>query len=531
MASISTPVLKRQIARSAGVIMATVLASRVLGFLREWTVAHQVGSNAITDTYYAAFTLPDFLNYLVAGGSLSLTFIPVFARYAAENREDEAWHVFSTVISFMGIVLVAMVLAAEIFAPHLVNVIAPGFNPTERGRLIFLTRLMLPAQICFYLGGILSAVQYAKAQFWIPSLAPVVYNLLIILGGVLLAPRIGISGFAFGVLAGAFTGNFLLQVYGSMRAGARFRPNLDLGHPGFRLFVKLAIPIMLALSLVFTDDWIIRWFGSYLVPASITWLSYAKILMRVPLGVVGQAVGVASFPFLAQLYSEGRLDELNAVMNSTLKALVLLLLPLSALTIVESRPLVHFVFSHTKLHGTDYDATASCLAIFSIGMFAWGAQNILARGFYAARDTITPAVTGTVVTFCSLPLYWLLVRRTQHLGLAAASTIGIIVYTAVLFVLFNRRTHNREAGSLLIFLLKMTLASVLASVLSVWLIGWLEFRVRWQTLHGALEVLVIASLAGVTLTVAFAKLLRVREVDTYLERVRHILSPASKSSN
>src|SRR5437588_3289932 len=105
--------------------MAGILLSRVLGFVREWVVAHQVGSNAVTDAYYAAFTLPDFLNYLVAGGSLSLIFIPVFTKYLVENHEEEAWHVFSTVISFMSLVLVAFVVAAEILAPHLVNIIAP----------------------------------------------------------------------------------------------------------------------------------------------------------------------------------------------------------------------------------------------------------------------------------------------------------------------------------------------------------------------------------------------------------------------
>jgi putative peptidoglycan lipid II flippase len=318
----------RRIAQASGVVMASVLASRLLGFLREWTVAHQIGSNAITDTYYAAFTLPDFLNYLVAGGALSITFIPVFTKYLAEKKEEEGWHVFSTVVTTMGLLLVAFVLAGEIFAPQLATIIAPGFKATERDRVIFLTRLMMPAQICFYLGSIMSAVQYAKGQFLVPSLAPVVYNLGIILGGVLLSARIGITGFAVGVLAGALTGNFLLQIHGARRAGVRFTPNLNVRHPGFRLFVKLTIPIMLALSLVFTDDWIIRFFGSYLVPASITWLSYAKTLMRVPLGVVGQAVGVASFPFLAQLYSEGKLDELNHTLTATLKGLLLILIPI-----------------------------------------------------------------------------------------------------------------------------------------------------------------------------------------------------------
>ena len=144
---------------------------------------------------------------------------------------------------------------------------------------------------------------------------------------------------------------------------------------------------MLALSLSFVDDWIIRWFGSYLQPASITWLSYGKTLMRVPLGLVGQAIGVASFPILAQLYSEQKMDDLNRILNSTFKALIFLLLPISALIIAQSEPLVYLAFSRTRLHGPDLTATAAALAFFSLGLFAWGAQNILARGFYATRDT------------------------------------------------------------------------------------------------------------------------------------------------
>jgi putative peptidoglycan lipid II flippase len=510
----------RRIVQSAGIVMASVLASRLLGFFRDWTVAHQIGSSAVTDAYYAAFTLPDFLNYLVAGGSLSLTFIPVFSKYAAADQREEAWHVFSTVITLMGLVLVGLVVAGEIFAPQLLNVIVPGFAPAEKAHAIFLTRLMMPAQICFYLGGILAAVQYAQARFVVPSLAPIIYNTGIILGGVLLSSRVGITGFAVGVLGGALVGNFLLQIYGAWRVGARFRPNLDVRHPGFRLFVKLSIPIMLALSLVFTDDWIIRWFGSYLQAASITWLTYAKTLMRVPLGVVGQAAAVASFPFLAQLYSEGKFDELNRALNSTLKGVLLLLVPISALTIAESRPLVYFVFSHTRLRPPDLNATAATLVFFSLGMFAWGVQNILARGFYATRDTLTPAVVGTVLTFLTLPLYWLLVHRLAHLGLALASSCGIVAYAVVLFGLLNRKLRNPQTGALAVFFGKLVAASALAAAGVYEWVRWLELHVAWQTTRGAFEVLVAASVPGVVAILLLAKLLRVRELNAYLKKVR-----------
>src|SRR6202167_4117432 len=280
----STSALGRKIAQSTGIVMVSVLLSRVLGFFREWTVAHKIGASSITDSYYAAFTLPDFLNYLVAAGSLSATFIPGFSKYMAEDDEEQGWHVFSIVTCAMALLLVVVVLLGEVYAPRLISVLAPGFGPVEKARVVFLTRVMMPAQFCFCMGGILSAVQYAKGEFVVPSLAPLVYNALIIVGGVLLASRIGITGFAVGVVTGAVVGNFLLQIYGAVRVGAKFTPSLNLRHPGFILFVKLAVPIMLALLLSFTDDWVIRWFGSYLQPASITWLTYGQTLMRVPLG-------------------------------------------------------------------------------------------------------------------------------------------------------------------------------------------------------------------------------------------------------
>ena len=510
--------MHRRIAVATVIVTTSVLLSRVLGFFREWVLAHQIGANATTDAYNAAFTLPDFLNYLIAGGAISVTFIPVFAKYVAEEREDQGWQVFSTVITVMGFVVVALVVIGEIFAGPLVKIIAPGFNPPEHALAVFLTRLMLPAQVCFYEGSILTAVQYAKGKFVIPSLAPIIYNSCIVLGGLLLSSRMGITGFAVGVLSGAFLGNFLLQVYGAARVGAVFAPNFTVNHPGFRFFLKLSIPIMLALGLTFADDWIMRHYASFLHQGSITWLNYGKNLMRVPLGLVGQAIGVASFPILAQLYSEKKYDQLNQILNSTFRALIFILVPISAFTIAESLPLVHLVFTRTRLNEGDFHATAVALSFFSVGMFAWGAQNILARGFYATRNTITPAVVGTLMTFISLPLYRFLMDRTQYRGLAMASSIGIIAYTIVLFVLLIRRTQNHDATALVVFFAKVSAASLGAGVACYALGNWVQGFFPWRRPIGALAVLTIVTAAGVLLLGLLMKLFGVSEFETYLKQ-------------
>src|ERR1700676_4355870 len=254
------------------------------------------------------------------------------------------------------------------------------------------------------------------------------------------------------------------------------------------------------------------------------------MLMRVPLGVVGQGVGVASFPFLAQLYSEGKFDELNRLLNSTLKGLIATLVPITALIIAQSAPIVYLVFSHTRMRPPDLDATAATLAFFTLGLFGWGAQYILARGFYATRNTLTPAIVGTVLTFANLPLYWLLVRHYRHLGLAMASSVGILVGTVILFLLLARGTHNREEGALVLFFLKVCAASAVAAFACYKLRLLLEPHLDWHTFSGALLMLIVLTVAGIVLLIAFGKILGIHELDEQLARLWLLAPWGSKTS-
>jgi putative peptidoglycan lipid II flippase len=248
--------------------------------------------------------------------------------------------------------------------------------------------------------------------------------------------------------------------------------------------------------------------------------------MRVPLGVVGQAVGVASFPFLAQLFSERRFDELDRTVNATLRALTLMLLPISALTMAESRPLVRLFFAHTRLTPSDLDATAATLVFFSLGMFAWGAQSIVARGFYAARDTLTPAVLGTLLTLLNIPVYWLLVRRMQHLGLALASSIGIVVYTMVLFAFLERRLPGYDGRPLLAFFAKISALAAIMGLGAWQTTNLLATSIGWTSIRGALAVLVLATLAGLAIGMILAWAFRVEELRSLLRKSRLTARPA-----
>jgi putative peptidoglycan lipid II flippase len=476
---------RRIFLQSAGIVAASVFLSRILGFFREWAIAHQVGANGLTDIYYAAFTIPDILNYLLAGAALSITFIPIFLEYFSTGREEESWRVFSIVLTALTSLLVILLLIAELFASQLTHWIAPGFDPTKHQALTHLTRIMLPAQAFFVMGGVLSAVQYAEGRFVIPSLAPLVYNGLIIGFGILLGRYRGIEGFAWGVLAGAFLGNFLIQVYGAAKLGARYSFVLDLRHPGFRRFMRLSIPIMLGFSVIFIDDWAIRWRGSYLPDASITWLNYGKSLMRVVVAIFAQSAGVASYPLLARSVAEGKVDEMKDRLQDALQHVVLAMLPISILMGVLSRQVVYILFSHTRLTTYDIQQTAIDLMIFLTGAIAWGVQQIVARGFYALGDTITPTVIGSGLTLAWLPVYWELGNVFQHKGLAAASSLGVTVYTAVLCIVLYRRLQM-PLGSLGSLLLKTLACSAIAGLLGIFLERHLEVVITWHRLVGSL---------------------------------------------
>ena len=209
-------------------MMASIFLSRVMGLVREMVIAGVAGADTAVDAYRVAFVVPEILNHILASGFLSVTFIPIFSRYLAEKCDDEGWRVFSLILTVFGAFLLVLILVAEIFAPSLIGLLAPGrTDPVFLAMAVRMTRIILPAQFFFFAGGLLMAVQFAREQFFIPALAPLVYNLGIILGGVLLAAFCGMEGFAWGVLGGSLVGNFAIQIWGARRIGMRFAPVWD----------------------------------------------------------------------------------------------------------------------------------------------------------------------------------------------------------------------------------------------------------------------------------------------------------------
>ncbi|MBI3944435.1 MAG: murein biosynthesis integral membrane protein MurJ [Armatimonadetes bacterium] len=448
--------LRDRLTMATLLIGVVALLSRVLGFVRDAVIAAHFGLTLPWDAYNAAIQVPDLLNYLVAGGTLSATFVPLFREYWQQERTSAAWTFFTIISSLMLVLIVALVVLFEIFArPITLLYVGHGGKPDEWVDMVVrITRIILPAQIFFVVGGLVNGVIYSvrgddKWFLAVPTFGSVIYNMAIIIGGLILSPRVGIEGFAWGGLIGAFIGPFVLVSLAATRAGARFRFRLNLRHPSVRRYLALTLPLMLGISYSFVDQLIATAFGSHLPEGAISALRQAYRLMQVPVGVFGLAAATAAIGTLAGLAAERDVPAFRRQVKEALSRVGVMILPVTVVMIVAAPALVRALLQRGHFDAADTERVASLLRWYSVGMYAWAANYVVSRGLYSLQDTLTPAVLGTLTTLLIVPLSWVLMRALGAEGLALAATIGISLQTLLIFLALRRKLRGLHGPAIL----------------------------------------------------------------------------------
>lgn len=419
-------------------LMISAFLSRIIGLVRDKYIAWLFGAGLQTDAYNAAFRLPELINYFLIGGAASITFVTLLDRYRERGEEREGERVLSIILNCVLLVLGTGVLVGEWIAPFYTRHFFPGFTPEQAALCTHMTRILLPAQLFFFVGGVLGAVLLVKKQFIYQAITPLLYNFGIIFGGVLYAKRFGISGLAIGATAGAFFGSLLFNAFGAFRSGFRYRPIWQLSHPGLRSWIKMTIPLMLGITIPFLDDYFLNYFASHGV-GDISRLNYAKRLFSAPMAILGQAAGAASLPFFASLWNKERFYEFAVRVADSVSRIVALALLASAWMIGLAYPLIDIIFRGGKFYSSDVRETSLFFTIFALSLFCWAAQGIYARAFYAAGITLIPMVSGSIVTVIAVPIYWGLYHALGAFGLVIASDIAILLQTITLAVLLHKR--------------------------------------------------------------------------------------------
>lgn len=496
----ATETVLKKIGFASFIMMASVFASRVIGVFREMVIAGTGGIDSGVDAYQIAFIIPEILNHIVASGFLSITFIPIFAHYLSVNREEEGYRVFSIIMNSFGLFLAGIILVTMVWTPAFVHLFAPGINdPVTFAMAVRMTRIIIPAQFFFFTGGLMMAVQFAREKFFIPALAPLIYNLFIILGGLILGPVLGMEGFAWGVLIGSFIGNFVLQLIGAKKLGLRYTPILNITHPDLIKYILLTLPLMLGLTMTFSTEILSKFFGSYLPEGSIAAMNYSLRVMFILVGLFGQAVGVASYPFMAKLAQKGDILQLNRLINKTLK-FIFLVIPFSAVFIIASREVITLLFQRGQFNAQATIVTAGVLPFFMIGAFAFSAQSIISRGYYAIQNTLFPAIFSSCCVIISIPFIFWLMKSMGPRGVALGLSLSVILQAFVLFECWNKKNLNTEKKQVYLFFLKLIPISLLIGAVLFMSAEGLRHHIDNATHSGSFS---IAALIGIEFLILF----------------------------
>jgi putative peptidoglycan lipid II flippase len=441
MTSTSTPpTRKTHTAGSAAILlMLSSFGSGLLALVRIKYVNYLFGAGAAQDAYRAAFKLPDLLSYFLTGGAVAISLITILNRYRERGDEEGADRALSVVLNTMFVVLAAGVVLAEIAAPAYVWLANAGFrtDPIRAHLCTALTRIILPAQLFFFIGSCMSSRLQVRKIFLYQAGAPLLYNLGIILGAVFLHRQMGIYSLAVGVLVGVMCGSFLLNSIGAFRTGFHYTAILGFRDPAFLEWFKLTLPLMIGVSLVMFDGFFLNYFAS-IAKGGITLIGNAKDLFNAPFNVIGPAAGAASLPFFASLFQQNRSFDFSASVGRSVSRLFAVGMLVSAWMIALAPWLLN-LFKGGKFNRADVLSVTQLFQILSITLAIWAVQGIYARAFYAASDTKTPAITGSIITVLSIPMYWALFNTRGLTGLAIASDIGIFVQTATLAILLHRK--------------------------------------------------------------------------------------------
>jgi putative peptidoglycan lipid II flippase len=505
---------RAQVTRAATIVMAAILVSRILGFVRERAIAEVFGRTAATDAFFAAFALPDLMYQLLVGGALSSAFIPVFTQYLAKDQEKEAWYVASIFLNATFLLLLALMILGVIFAPVLAPLVGVGFTGEHRELLILLMRVTFPAVFFTALAGLCMGVLHSYKIFLQPALGPIIYNLAQIIGAYVLGPIVGIMSMAVGTVLGAL-GNFSIQLPEVWRRGKGYYQRvLDFKHPGIRRMVELMLPAILGLSIAQVNVIVGQNLASTLEEGSIVALRLANRLINFPLGIFAMGISTAVFPTLAVLAAREEAQEFTRTLSFGLRTVFFITIPSAVGMAVLRVPIVRLLFEAGEFGAADTAATAFALLFYVPGLFAQAALQVTTRGFYSLQDTKTPVKIGLFTVAINLLLSLVFLRGTAlgAGGLALAFSLSSLVNAALAFAILSRRLPGLASGELLTTTVKAAAASACMGFAASWAASLLGSRLPSAGKAAEAAQTLGAIAVGVLVYLILAALLRMDEV-------------------
>jgi putative peptidoglycan lipid II flippase len=462
----------RALARAGIVVSGAFLISRILGWVRVVVIVNTFGAGRELDAFFAAFRLPDLIFQLVAAGALSSALIPIVAGLLATGEHQRAWRVVSTVTNLMLGALAVLAIAIGLAAPLIVPAFTGGFTPEQTAETVDLTRIMLLSPVFLALGSVATSLLNAQGRFAASAVAPIVYNLVIIVATILLAPSMGVTGVALGVVAGSL-GHLLVQLPAVFGLGFRHTRRVDIEDPQARKALTLMAPRAIGLGATQITFVVVTAVASTLGAGAITVFNTAFTLLQIPVGVLGVPLGVVVFPALSREAAVGRTEEFAGLLSRGLRLLLFVMLPIAGIGMVLRSEVVDLLFGYGRFDDAALDLTAATLLTFLVGLAAHAMIAVLARAFYARQDTLTPVLAGLVSVAVNTTLAVALAGPLGLPGVGLAIAIGAWLEVAILLVVLKRRVPQLALGPVALVAGRALLATALASAVAFALHGGL----------------------------------------------------------
>ncbi len=506
-------VSRARVLRSVTIVSLLFVISRVLGFVRGAVILAIYGVDSLAvNAYEIASRFPDAIFFIIAGGAIGSAFIPTFAAYFVEDDEAGGWRLFSAVINLITVLLIIICGIVAILAkPFLILLYGPlmAAQPGLLELTTVLMQVMLISTVIFGVSGVTMAALNARQHFFLPAVAPILYNLGIIAGTLLMQPNI--MGVAIGTVIGA-AAHLLVQLPGLVRHGARYQFLLTVRDRGVNQVIRLMIPRVLGLSFSQLNHFTIQILGQTMIFGSIPALSNAWRILMLPQGAIGQALGIVAFPTFANLAARNAFGDMRRILADTLRLIAFLGIPVTVAFALLSRPIVSVLFERGEFDLEATELVAWALAFYAVGLVALAALEVISRAFYSLKDTWTPVLAGAVqLVVMALLAYWLSYtvfadRGWLELGgLALAVSVSSTLEALGLLWLLRRKLRGINGRDMLDGFWRMSVAGLLMAVV-VYLVAGLttEAPAIWQAVAGGA--------AGGTAYLAGVALLRVREL-------------------
>lgn len=502
----------KTITGAAIVISIATLVSRLIGLVRDRIFTHYFSTGPITDAYFAAFKIPDLIYNLLIIGALSAGFIPTFTKLFYQNKDKSpAWKLANNVLNITGAALLTVSFFGIIFAPTLAPLIAPGFSNESQQTVAMLTRIMFGSTIMLGLSMVIGGILQSLRTFFLYSLAPIFYNLGIIVGATVFVPLIGIKGLAWGVVLGAFM-HLSLQVYSAYQNGYRWQWVFNLKDANTRLIGKLMIPRTLGLAISQLNLVIITILASLLPVGSVAIFNFANNLQAVPIGIIGIPFALAVFPVLSAAAAKHNDKEFITKLSATIRKILFLIIPSAIIILLVRAQIVRVLYGTGKFDWSATIHTANTLAFFALSLFAQALIPLLARAFYALSNTKTPFVIGIISELGSIIAALLLMKPLGVSGLALAFSIGAVLNASLLFILLRHSLGGIDGQKLWSSFYRMAIAAIPMALTIQYAKHPLAKIFDQNYFFGVLGQGLLAGLAGLAIYLVICYLLNVPEL-------------------